>query len=314
MKFKKLPLLALLTLLVATGCANKQDEDVKNQSETEVTSSQVSENEESSDKVSEREEKNPDQKANEAKLVHLTTTTSVNDSGLMEYLRDAFKEDTGYEMEIVSKGTGAAIEDAKAGNADAILVHSKDKEEEFINEGYGIERKPFMHNYFVIVGPKNDPAEIKGKDALEAFKLIDQNDQTFASRGDESGTHNKELKIWEKAGVDIEQLSKKDSYNSLGDGMGATLTFASENGAYSLTDLSTFLTMENDLDLEVLVDQSEDLKNVYSIIIVNPDKVEGTNVEAGQVFQDWMLGDKAADLIEEYGVEEYGQQLFFLGE
>ena len=237
-----------------------------------------------------------------------------NDSGLMDYLRDDFKKDTGLEMEIVSKGTGAAIEDAKAGNADVILVHSKDAEEKFIEEGYGLERKSFMHNFFVIVGPKDDPAGIKGKDAEEAFKLINEKDEKFVSRGDESGTHNKELKIWEKTGVDVDELSKKDNYNSLGDGMGATLTFASENNAYTLTDLSTFLTMENDLDLEVLVDQSDALKNVYSIIIVNPDKVKGTNPDVAKKFQDWMLSDKAKKLISEYGKEEYGQQLFFLGE
>ncbi|MDU6063611.1 MAG: hypothetical protein E6Y75_00640 [Anaerococcus sp.] len=127
-------------------------------------------------------------------------------------------------------------------------------------------------------------------------------------------SYNKELKIWEKAGVDVDELSKKENYNSLGDGMGATLTFASENNAYTLTDLSTFLTMKNDLDLEVLVDQSDALKNVYSIIIVNPDKVKGTNQENAKKFQDWMLSDKASKLISEYGKKDYGQQLFFLGE
>ena len=326
MKLKRLPLMTLMVLLMFTGCADNQNQDEQENNNTEITTSSDKDTSKDRDSKEDKSEEDgskeeddktdntSDEESNEDKIVKLTTTTSVNDSGLMDYLRDDFKDDTGLDMEIVSKGTGAAIEDAKAGNADLILVHSKDAEEEFIDEGYGIERKPFMHNYFVIVGPKDDPAGIKDKDAEEAFKLIDEKNEKFVSRGDESGTHNKELKIWEKAGVNIDELEKKDSYSSLGDGMGATLTFASENGAYTLTDLSTFLSMENDLDLEVLVDQSEALKNVYSIIIVNPDKVDGTNVENAQKFQDWMLGDHASELISDYGKEEYGQQLFFLGE
>lgn len=303
----------MMALLIFTGCA-KNEEAVK---EAPVSTSELSESQSNEDASLEETSTEEDQVAEESKeemVVKLTTTTSVNDSGLMEYLRDSFKEDTGYDMEIVSKGTGAAIEDAKAGNADVILVHSKDKEEEFVSEGYGIERKPFMHNYFVIVGPESDPAGIEAMEAEDAFKAIADTKSVFASRGDESGTHNKELKIWDKAGVNIEDLEGEDNYNSLGDGMGATLTFASEYNAYTLTDLSTFLTMQNDLNLKVLVDESESLKNVYSVIVVNPDKVNGTNQEAGKVFQDWMLSDKAASLIEEYGKDDYGEQLFFIGE
>ncbi|MCI7238074.1 MAG: substrate-binding domain-containing protein [Anaerococcus sp.] len=310
---KKLSIVAMMALLIFTGCA-KNEEAVK---EAPVSTSELSESQSNEDASLEETSTEEDQVAEESKeemVVKLTTTTSVNDSGLMEYLRDSFKEDTGYDMEIVSKGTGAAIEDAKAGNADVILVHSKDKEEEFVSEGYGIERKPFMHNYFVIVGPESDPAGIEAMEAEDAFKAIADTKSVFASRGDESGTHNKELKIWDKAGVNIEDLEGEDNYNSLGDGMGATLTFASEYNAYTLTDLSTFLTMQNDLNLKVLVDESESLKNVYSVIVVNPDKVNGTNQEAGKVFQDWMLSDKAASLIEEYGKDDYGEQLFFIGE
>lgn len=299
MKIKKLHLLALTLLFGLTACG-KNTEEIKTDSNVNSTSNEIVES--------------SNENTSEEKIVKLTTTTSVNDSGLMDYLRDDFKKDTGLEMEIVSKGTGAAIEDAKAGNADVILVHSKDAEEKFIEEGYGLERKSFMHNFFVIVGPKDDPAGIKGKDAEEAFKLISDNAARFVSRGDDSGTHKKEKKIWEQAGVDLANLETMDNYSSLGDGMGATLTFASENGGYALTDLATFLSMENDLDLEVLVDQSDALKNVYSIIIVNPDKVKGTNPDVAKKFQDWMLSDKAKKLISEYGKEEYGQQLFFLGE
>lgn len=318
MKLIKKEILLLAMLLATTGCADNNTNDKKNESNTNVTSTTEENNNES------KEDSNKEKESTDANLtsdpsiedniVRLTTTTSVNDSGLMEYLREGLKEDTGLEMEIVSKGTGAAIEDAKQGNADVILVHSKSAEEEFVEEGYGIERKPFMYNYFVIVGPKNDPAGIKGKDAEEAFKLIEESKSAFISRGDDSGTHKKEIKIWESAGVDINELEKNENYSSLGDGMGATLTFASENDAYTLTDLATFLSMNNDLDLDVLVDQSESLKNVYSVIVVNPEKVDGTNIKNANKFQEWMLGDKAKELISEYGVEEYGQQLFFIGE
>ena len=318
MKLIKKEILLLAMLLATTGCADNNTNDKKNESKTNVTSTTEENNNES------KEDSNKEKESTDANLtsdpsiedniVRLTTTTSVNDSGLMEYLREGLKEDTGLEMEIVSKGTGAAIEDAKQGNADVILVHSKSAEEEFVEEGYGIERKPFMYNYFVIVGPKNDPAGIKGKDAEEAFKLIEESKSAFISRGDDSGTHKKEIKIWESAGVDINELEKNENYSSLGDGMGATLTFASENDAYTLTDLATFLSMNNDLDLDVLVDQSESLKNVYSVIVVNPEKVDGTNIKNANKFQEWMLGDKAKELISEYGVEEYGQQLFFIGE
>lgn len=292
---KVLMTIAVLSLTLAS-CSNS---DKKEDANTSVSNEIVT-----SDQAS----------TNENEVLRLTTTTSVNDSGLMDYLSDEFTKDTGLNMEIVSKGSGAAIEDGKNGNADAILVHSPDQEKEFIDEGYGIKRTSFMHNYFVIVGPEEDPANIKGKEADEAFKLINDSNQIFASRGDESGTHNKEKKIWQKANVDLEELEKKDNYKSLGDSMGATLTFASENKAYTLTDLSTFLSMKDKLDLELLVDQSDSLKNIYSIIVINPDKVENTDVENGKKFEEWMTSDKASKLIEEYGKEEYGQSLFILGE
>ncbi len=319
MKARKLELLTVATLLIATACSNSQTQEDVEVNNT-MTSTKTEENSTEDNKqdldtvVKNKDDDSNNDRATTDNVVRLTTTTSVNDSGLMEYLRDELKNDTGLEMEIVSKGTGAAIEDAKQGNADVILVHSKSAEEEFIDEGFGVERKPFMYNYFVIVGPTSDPAGIKGKDAEEAFKLINDTNSTFVSRGDDSGTHKKEVKIWEASGVNIDDLEVKEFYNSLGDGMGATLTFASENGGYTLTDLATYLTMKDKLDLEVLVDQSESLKNVYSVIIVNPDKVSGTNVSNAEKFQEWMLSDRAAELISEYGVDEYGEQLFFIGQ
>ncbi len=301
-------LLAAVFMLVFAACSNDgeevSEESTATSQEESVESSETEETAESSEEA----------EAPEAATLRLTTTTSVNDSGLMEYLRNPLKEATGIDMEIVSKGSGAAIEDGRQGNADVILVHSPAAEKEFVEEGYGKERQSFMHNYFVIVGPADDPAGIKGKTAEEAFQAIAESGSPFASRGDESGTHTKELKIWEGAELDMAEIEGQDWYNALGDGMGATLTFASENQAYTLTDLSTFLSNQNDLNLEVLVDESDSLKNVYSVIVVNPDMVEGTDVETAERFAEWITGVEAAELIKEYGNEEYGQPLFFIGE
>lgn len=300
-------LLAAVFMLVFAACGSDgeetTDESVATSEETSVAESTVEESEETEEST-----------APEAKTLRLTTTTSVNDSGLMEYLREPLKEATGIDMEIVSKGSGAAIEDGRQGNADVILVHSPAAEQEFVDEGYGKERQSFMHNYFVIVGPAEDPAGIQGKTAEEAFQAIADSGSPFASRGDESGTHTKELSIWKGAGLEQADIEGQDWYNSLGDGMGATLTFACEKQAYTLTDLSTFLSNQNDLNLEVLVDESDSLKNVYSVIVVNPDQVEGTDVETADRFAEWITGDEAAELIKVYGEEEYGQPLFFIGE
>lgn len=294
---KKIIAVLLAMVFVLTACGNKNEAP----------------KEEKKEEAAKTEQKAEENKG-ETKTLRLTTTTSVNDSGLMDYLRQPLKDDTGIEMEIVSKGSGAAIEDGRQGNADVILVHSPKAEKEFVDQGFGMNRISFMHNYFVIVGPEDDPAKIEGLSAEDAFKAIKDTNSVFVSRGDESGTHKKELSIWEAAGVKPEDLEADKNYNALGDGMGATLKFASENQGYALTDLATFLSMQKDLKLKVLVNQSDSLKNTYSVILINPDKVEGTNTELAKEFQDWMTGEKAADLINKYGVEKYGQQLFISGE
>ncbi len=294
---KKIIAVLLAMVFVLTACGNKNEAPKE-------------ENKEEAAKTEQKAEENK----GETKTLRLTTTTSVNDSGLMDYLRQPLKDDTGIEMEIVSKGSGAAIEDGRQGNADVILVHSPKAEKEFVDEGFGMDRISFMHNYFVIVGPEDDPAKIEGLSAEDAFKAIKDTNSVFVSRGDESGTHKKELSIWEGAGVKPEELEANEKYNALGDGMGATLKFASENQGYTLTDLATFLSMQTDLKLKVLVNQSDSLKNTYSVILINPEKVEGTNTELAKEFQDWMTGEKAAELIDKYGLEEYGQQLFISGE
>ena len=285
------------------------------------------------------------------KVVRISTTTSVNDSGLMEYLRPSFEKDTGYKWEISSAGTGAAIAAATYGNADVILVHSKKSEEAFVEggysyvvDGYKAERVSFMHNFFVLVGPKTDPAGVKtvkateGTDVKAAFKAIADNESTFISRGDKSGTHNKEITLWPASvGIVDNDVSKipegiKGWYKSLGQGMGACLTAANQQNGYVLTDKATFLSYKNAQEgdklpnLEILWEEDAAMKNTYSILCVNKDapfvdSVTGEalakgavtiNTEAAEVFLKWMTSEKASNLIKEYGKKEYGENLFTL--
>lgn len=242
--------------------------------------------------------------------IRMSTTTSVNDSGLLPYLLPVFEKATGYKVEVQSAGTGAAIQKAVDGNADLILVHAKASEEAFISDGYGVERLPFMYNYFVVVGPKDDPAAIKDSEsAADAFKKIADANVRFVSRGDESGTHKAELKIW---GENVPDSEKDTWYISAGQGMGACLTMASEQGAYCLTDKATFLSMQDQLDLDIILSESEDMKNTYSLIECNSEKLDGINTKGAKALIEWMMGDEASALIAEYGKEQYGQPLFFL--
>lgn len=249
--------------------------------------------------------------APENPVIRMSTTTSVNDSGLLPYLLPVFEEATGYTVEVQSAGTGAAIQKAVDGNADLILVHSKASEETFVNDGYGVERIPFMYNYFVVVGPADDPAGIKGSaNAAEAFEKIEENEAAFVSRGDESGTHKAELKIW---GDDVPEADD-EWYISAGQGMGACLTMASEKGAYCLTDKATFLSNKADLDLEIILAEGDDMKNTYSLIECNPEKLDGINTEGAKALIEWLTGDEASALIAKYGEEQYGEALFYLVE
>lgn len=243
--------------------------------------------------------------------LRLTTTTSVNDSGLLEYLRPYILEDLNMNLEIVSLGSGAAIEAGQRGDADVLLVHSPAAEETFVKDGYGLKRSTFMYNFFVIVGPKGYKDKFSNLSASNAFLLIYKN-YPFISRGDNSGTHSKEKNIWKSTELDYEVVSKDTSfYYSSGSGMGDTLIMASEKQAFTLTDLATFLSMQDKLNLEVVIDSSKDLLNDYSIIVINPEKVENTNSEAALAFEEWMLSEKALNLIGEYGKEKYKQALFF---
>ncbi len=251
---------------------------------------------------------NPNAPANP--VIRMSTTTSVNDSGLLPYLLPVFEEATGYAVEVQSAGTGAAIQKAVDGNADLILVHSKASEETFVADGYGVERIPFMYNYFVVVGPKDDPAGIKNSaNAAEAFAKIAEAKAKFVSRGDDSGTHKAELKIWGEAVPTAED----EWYISAGQGMGACLTMANEEGAYCLTDKATFLSNKDSLaDLDIILAEGEDMKNTYSLIECNPEKLDGINTEGAKALIEWLTGDEASALIAKYGEEDYGSALFSL--
>lgn len=247
--------------------------------------------------------------APENPVIRMSTTTSVNDSGLLPYLLPVFETKTGYTVEVQSAGTGAAIQKAKDGNADLILVHSKASEEEFVSEGYGVERIPFMYNFFVIAGPKDDPAGIKGSEnAAAAFLKIAESESNFISRGDDSGTHKAELKIW---GEDVPSAETDSWYISAGQGMGACLTMANEQNAYCLTDKATFLSNKDSLTgLDIILNEGDDMMNTYSVIECNPEKLDGVNTEGAKALIEWLTSDEADELIAKYGEEQYGQALF----
>ncbi len=245
-------------------------------------------------------------------VLRCSTTTSVNDSGLMEYLEPLFEAETGYDLQITSNGTGAAIALGESGDADVLLVHAKASEEDFIAKGFGLERIPFMYNFFVIAGSAADPAGIAASNsAADAFKKIAANKSEFISRGDESGTHKAELKIWTAAGVTPTAAADK-WYISAGKGMGDCLTMASERMAYVLTDKATFLSMKANLELSIVLDKGDDMKNTYSLIACNPEKNTGLNTEGAQAFITWMTKQDTLDRIADYGMAEYGEGLFFV--
>ncbi|MCX7841448.1 MAG: substrate-binding domain-containing protein [Clostridia bacterium] len=242
-------------------------------------------------------------------VLTLATTTSVDESGLLEQLKQAFEKDMGIKLKIVAQGTGQAIKTAEKGDADILLVHDKNSEEKFVAEGFGLKRIELMHNYFVIVGPCRDPADIKsssGNNAAKALSLIMDKEAAFISRGDDSGTHKKELALWETAGLN----PSGGWYFSAGRGMGEVLSMASEKQAYTLTDKATFLSMKDKLELEIVLENSADLKNQYTVIAVNPAKHKTVNKEAAESFVRWVTSEKALKIIGEYGRDKYGEALF----
>lgn len=239
----------------------------------------------------------------------LATTTSTQDSGLLDVLLPAFTQKTGYTVKTVAVGSGAALQMGEQGNADVLLVHSPAAEKDYMSKNLGIERQLVMHNDFIIVGPSADPAGIKGTpSAVDAFKKIADGKATFISRGDKSGTNAAELSLWKSAGL---APTKDDAwYVSSGQGMGATLTIASEKTAYTLTDRATYLANKANLSLDILVEKDNVLLNVYHVIIVNPEKWPKINLDGARAFAAYLVSPEGQALIGSYGVQKYGQALF----
>jgi len=244
--------------------------------------------------------------------LRVATTTSLYDTGLWEYLEPMFEEQYNVELDIIYAGTGKALEYGRRGDVDVITIHCKAKEEEFIAGGYGLQRVPFAYNYFLIVGPVADPAGIKGLSPEEAFKkLIETGSGSFVSRGDDSGTHQKEKAIWKSIGYDYEVVQESGSwYIETGMGMGPTLLMASEKSAYTLSDMGTFLSYKGKLNLVPMVDKGDILLNVYSIIAINPEKNPKTNFQMASNLIDFLTSPEIQKLIGNYSVKEYGIQLF----
>jgi tungstate transport system substrate-binding protein len=233
----------------------------------------------------------------------LATTTSTQDSGLLDELVPRFEDEAGCSVKTVAVGSGEALELGAKGNADALLVHSPDAEQEYMERGHGVSREAVMHNDFIVVGPAEDPARIKGAgSAAEAFTHIGKAEAPFASRADESGTNTKELSIWEAAGTD----PKGSWYIETGQGMGETLTIAGQKRAYTLSDRGTFLATDS-IDLDLLVEGGKDLLNPYHVIVV---KADGVNRECAQEFSDWIISPEIQREIGRFGVAEYGEPLF----
>ncbi|KIC42449.1 sulfate transporter [Ruegeria sp. ANG-R] len=242
-------------------------------------------------------------------FIIVQSTTSTQNSGLLDYILPGFEAETGIDVRVVAVGTGQAIRNAVNGDGDVLLVHAKPAEEQFVADGWGVERFDVMYNDFVLVGPKSDPANVKGgSDIVEALATVAGGEAPFVSRGDDSGTHKAEMRHWGAAGIDPTGASGT-WYREAGAGMGATLNVASGMGAYVLTDRATWLSFGNRGDLEVLVEGDPRLFNQYGVTLVNPEKHPGVRATAGQRFIDWLIGPDGQAAIDSYMLD--GQQLFF---
>jgi tungstate transport system substrate-binding protein len=243
------------------------------------------------------------------KTIILATTTSTQDSGLLDVLLPIFEKKTGYFVKTIAVGSGQAMAMGQKGEADVLLVHSPAAEKKFIAEGYGINRRLIMHNDFIIVGPSEDPAKIKGlKSSAESFKKIASAMALFLSRSDKSGTHVKEMDIWKAAGIKPEG---EKWYQQTGLGMGQTLNVAAEKKGYTLADRGTYLALKKNLGLDILVEGDAILLNIYHVIEVNPAKWSKINVAGGKAFADFMVSKETQDIIKTFGVDKFGSPLFF---
>ena len=270
----------------------------------DTTSGSQSQQSSASGSSSQNEVKTP-----EDPILLMATTTSTDDTGLLDYLAPMFKEDTGYELQWTAVGTGDAIQKGMDGEVSVLLVHAKAKEEAFVNDGYGVERVEVMYNDFVIVGPTDGPVAYT-EDVNAAFSQIRNDELTFVSRGDKSGTHTKELGVWSAIGV--EDYESNPNYVSAGAGMADTLVMADEMGGYCLTDRGTWLAKKADFpQMSIVCEGDDNLLNQYGVIAVNPEKYPDTNIDGANAFIEWITSDEIQEVIGQYGVEEYGEPLFF---
>jgi tungstate transport system substrate-binding protein len=238
----------------------------------------------------------------------VASTTSTEQSGLFKHILPLFKQKTGIEVKVVALGTGQALDAARRGDADVVLVHDRLAEDKFVAEGSGKNRQDVMYNDFVLIGPKDDPAGIRGTGVEDAFRKIAAAKAPFVSRGDRSGTHSAELRSWKESGVDLAAV-RGDWYRDVGQGMGPALNTASSLGAYILADRGTWLSFKNRGDLTILVEGDPRLFNPYGVMLVNPDKHPNVKVKEGQAFIDWLVSPEGQKAIADYKIN--GEQLFF---
>ena len=243
------------------------------------------------------------------KSIVVASTTSTQDSGLFGHILPMFKAKTGIDVKVVAQGTGQALDTARRGDADVVFVHAKPAEEKFLSEGFGVKRYPVMYNDFILIGPKTDPAGIKGsKDIVAALGAIKAKGADFISRGDKSGTHQAELNLWKVAGIDIAK-DKGPWYKEIGQGMGAALNTASASNAYVLADRGTWLSFKNRGDLEIAVEGDKRLFNQYGVMLVNPEKHPNVKKDLGQQLIDWLVSAEGQKAIADYKIN--GEQLFY---
>jgi tungstate transport system substrate-binding protein len=238
----------------------------------------------------------------------VASTTSTQDSGLFGYLLPLFTAKTGIAVKVIAQGTGQALDTARRGDADVVFVHAKAQEEKFLAEGFGVKRFDVMYNDFVLIGPKADPAGVKGGNIETALKTIKEKAAPFISRGDRSGTHTAELALWKQAGIDIE-ATRGPWYRAIGQGMGAALNTASALNGYVLSDRGTWISFKNRSDLDIIVEGDKRLFNKYGVMLVNPEKYPTVKKEDGQAFVDWLISGEGQAAIAGYRID--GQQLFF---
>jgi len=240
--------------------------------------------------------------------ITLATTTSTQDSGLLDYILPVFTRETGWEVDVIAVGSGAALRMGRDGDADVLLVHARPDELKFVSDGYGSVRYDVMYNDFLIVGPNNSVIP-HNEDVIKTLRDIASGNHPFVSRGDDSGTHRMELILWQSAGINIRTMRR---YSSVGQGMGATLQMADEMNAYTLTDRATWLILrkERKINLPAVCENAPDLLNYYGVILVNPSRHSHINAEGGQAFVEWMIKDSSQKLIGQYGTAEFGGALF----